>query len=191
VTPPNILSLARLISVPLIVWLMLEHRYAAAFWLFIAAGISDGVDGFLAKRFNWRTRLGSFLDPLADKALLVSIYVTLGMQGSLPSWLVILVVSRDILIVGAVLLSLFLGYGVHVEPLRISKANTVAQIGLAGLMLGSMDYGLALEWIVRLGGIVVALTTIASGTSYVAAWVREMAAWESPGPRDDGDEGRR
>lgn len=190
-TPPNILSLARLISVPLIVWLMLEHRYAAAFWLFIAAGISDGVDGFLAKRFNWRTRLGSFLDPLADKALLVSIYVTLGMQGSLPSWLVILVVSRDILIVGAVLLSLFLGYGVHVEPLRISKANTVAQIGLAGLMLGSMDYGLALEWIVRLGGIVVALTTIASGTSYVAAWVREMAAWESPGPGDDGDEGRR
>lgn len=188
-TPPNIISLARLISVPLIVWLMLEHRYAAAFWLFIAAGVSDGVDGFLAKRFGWRTRLGSFLDPLADKALLVSIYVTLGMQGSLPSWLVILVVSRDILIVGAVLLSLFLGHGLHVEPLRISKANTVAQIGLAGLMLGSMDYGIALEWIVRLGSIVVALTTIASGTSYVAAWVREVAAWESPGP-DRGDEGR-
>jgi cardiolipin synthase len=190
VTPPNIISLARLISVPLIVWLMLEHRYAAAFWLFIAAGISDGVDGFLAKRFDWRTRLGSFLDPLADKALLVSIYVTLGMQGYLPSWLVILVVSRDILIVGAVLLSLFLGHGLHVEPLRISKANTVAQIGLAGLMLGSMDYGVAVEWIVHFGSIVVALTTIASGTSYVAAWVREMAAWESPGPDRGSDEGR-
>jgi cardiolipin synthase len=190
VTPPNIISLARLISVPLIVWLMLEHRYAAAFWLFIAAGISDGVDGFLAKRFDWRTRLGSFLDPLADKALLVSIYVTLGMQGYLPSWLVILVVSRDILIVGAVLLSLFLGHGLHVEPLRISKANTVAQIGLAGLMLGSMDYGVAVEWIVCFGSIVVALTTIASGTSYVAAWVREMAAWESPGPDRGSDEGR-
>jgi cardiolipin synthase len=190
VTPPNIISLARLISVPLIVWLMLEHRYTAAFWLFIAAGISDGVDGFLAKRFGWQTQLGSFLDPLADKALLVSIYVTLGMQGYLPSWLVILVVSRDILIVGAVLLSLFLGHGLHVEPLRISKANTVAQIALAGLMLGAMDYGVALEWVVRLGSIVVALTTIASGTSYVVAWVREMAAGESPGPDRNGDEGR-
>jgi cardiolipin synthase len=190
VTPPNIISLARLISVPLIVWLMLEHRYTAAFWLFIAAGISDGVDGFLAKRFGWQTQLGSFLDPLADKALLVSIYVTLGMQGYLPSWLVILVVSRDILIVGAVLLSLFLGHGLHVEPLRISKANTVAQIALAGLMLGAMDYGVALEWVVRLGSIVVALTTIASGTSYVIAWVREMAAWESPSPDRNGDEGR-
>jgi cardiolipin synthase len=187
VTPPNIISLARLLSVPLIVWLMDQRAYGWAFWLFVAAGLSDGIDGFLAKRFDWRTRLGSFLDPLADKALLVSIYVTLGMQGHLPSWLVILVVSRDILIIGAVLLSSFLGHDLKMEPLMISKANTLAQIGLAGLMLADLGFGLTLAPLPRYGVFVVALTTVVSGASYVVSWARMVAAWENPRPNGGGN----
>ena len=86
-----------------------RRRDAAAFLLFLAAGISDAVDGFLAKRFGMTTELGAYLDPLADKALIVSIYVTLGITGVIPRWLVILVVSRDIMIVGAVMLSWVVG----------------------------------------------------------------------------------
>ena len=98
---PNALTLARIILVPLIVWLIISHEMATAFVLFLLAGLSDAVDGYLAKRFGWQTELGTYLDPIADKALLVSIYVTLGFTNHLPVWLVIAVVSRDILIVGA------------------------------------------------------------------------------------------
>jgi cardiolipin synthase len=185
VTPPNIISLARLLSVPLIVWLLLEQAYGTAFAAFVAAGVSDGIDGFLAKRYGWQTQLGSFLDPLADKALLVSIYVALGMQGYLPSWLVILVVSRDIMIVGAVLLSFFLGHSLRMEPLFISKTNTLTQIGLASLMLAGLGFGLPLELVVRYGVYLVALTTVASGAGYVASWIRAIATWEDLPPADD------
>src|ERR1043165_2429801 len=104
-----------------------------AFVLFLAAGISDAVDGFLAKRFGMATELGAYLDPLADKAMLVSIYVALGITGALPAWLVILVVSRDIMIVGAVILSWVVDKPVPLRPLPVSKLNTVAQIVPAGV----------------------------------------------------------
>ena len=99
-----------------------------AFLLFLAAGVSDAVDGFLAKRFNMASELGAYLDPLADKALIVSIYVALGIAEAIPRWLVILVVSRDIMIVGAVMLSWLVGKPVELKPLSVSKLNTVAQI---------------------------------------------------------------
>ena len=102
---PNTLTLARIVLVPLVVWLIVTHEMLAAFVLFLLAGVSDAADGYLAKRFQWRTELGAYLDPIADKLLLVSIYVTLGLSGHLPAWLVIAVVSRDILIIGAFLLS--------------------------------------------------------------------------------------
>ena len=92
-------------SVPVIFWLLLTGRTQAAFLIFVCAGISDAVDGYLAKRFDWRTELGAYLDPLADKLLIVSIYIALGVRAELPLWLVIMVVSRDILIVVAVMLS--------------------------------------------------------------------------------------
>ena len=102
---PNSLTLGRIVLVPLVVWLIITHEMLPAFLLFLLAGLSDAADGFLAKRYGWNTELGAYLDPIADKALLVSIYVTLGLAGQLPAWLVIAVVSRDILIVGAVVLS--------------------------------------------------------------------------------------
>src|SRR5256885_16703790 len=101
---PNLLPRARLLTAHLTVWLISEGRHTEAFWVFVAAGVSDAIDGFIAKRFNRRTELGALLDPIADKTLLVSVYVTLGIAGHLPAWLVILVVFRDLLIVGGFLL---------------------------------------------------------------------------------------
>ena len=118
---PNFITLARVLSVPVIFYLLVNDNSRAAFYVFVCAGISDAVDGYLAKRFNWTTELGAYLDPLADKALLVSIYVTLGMLKFLPAWLVILVVSRDILIVGAVILSWLMDKPLRMAPLMISK----------------------------------------------------------------------
>ena len=114
---PNLISLMRLLLVPLTVWLILSNAYALAFATFLVAGISDGFDGFLARRFDWRTRLGAYLDPLADKALVVSVFVTLGLLKMIPAWLVIMVVSRDALIVGAVVLSRLIDHPVKVRPL--------------------------------------------------------------------------
>ena len=96
----NLISLARLLAVPLMIYLILQDAMAFAFWLFVVAGVSDAVDGFLARHLGQASELGAHLDPLADKVLLVGVYVTLGYLDHLPTWLVILVVFRDFLIIG-------------------------------------------------------------------------------------------
>ena len=106
---PNLITLARILLVPVVVWAIASGQMLFAFLLFLAAGISDAVDGFLAKRFGMTSELGAYLDPLADKVLIVSIYVSLGITEAIPRWLVILVVSRDFMIVGAVMLSWLVG----------------------------------------------------------------------------------
>lgn len=179
---PNLISVVRLLLVPLTVWLIISGAYGWAFLTFMVAGISDGIDGYLARRFDWRTRLGSYLDPLADKALLVSVFVTLGFLRLVPAWLVILVVSRDALIVGAVLLSRLMDHPVRVRPLMVSKVNTVAQIGFAVSVLGVAALGKPLENLVVYGGIPVALLTALSGAAYLASWLRHMAEQ----PHEDG-----
>jgi cardiolipin synthase len=147
---------------------------ARAWGRFRAAGGRAAVDGFLAKRFRMTTVLGAYLDPLADKALIVSIYVTLGVNGLIPRWLVILVVSRDIMIVGAVMLSWLVGSPVKVKPLLVSKLNTVAQIVFACVVLGSLGFGLPMPLLTMvLMGLVAALTLL-SVAAYVAEWVRHM-----------------
>jgi cardiolipin synthase len=147
-----------------------------AFILFLAAGVSDGIDGFLAKRFGMTTVLGAYLDPLADKALLVSIYVTLGINSVLPLWLVILVVSRDIMIVGGVLLSWLVGSPIKVKPLIVSKLNTLAQIVLASVVLGALGLGLSLPRATFALVGIVALTTVLSVAAYLTQWLRHMNA---------------
>ncbi|MDH5409827.1 MAG: CDP-alcohol phosphatidyltransferase family protein, partial [Alphaproteobacteria bacterium] len=92
---PNIITIGRLIAVPVVVWMFLTDRVAIAFWVFIGAGVSDAIDGYLAKRLDARTVLGSYLDPLADKLLLIAVFVLLGRSGFIPFWLVILIVARD------------------------------------------------------------------------------------------------
>lgn len=179
---PNLISVLRLLLVPLTVWLIISEAYGYAFSSFVAAGVSDGIDGYLARRFDWRTKLGAYLDPLADKALLVSVFLTLGFLKLVPAWLVIIVVSRDALIVGAVLLSRLMDHPVHVRPLMVSKVNTVAQIGFVVSVLGTAAWGKPLAPVVDYGGIPVALLTALSGAAYLAAWLRHMA--EQP----EGDE---
>jgi len=170
-TVPNVITFARLCAVPLAVWLVLQHRMEEAFYLFLAAGISDAVDGWLARR-GAGSALGAILDPVADKALLVTMYVTLAAIGALPDWLAILVVFRDIVIVGGVLMLAVTGQPVSIRPLLISKLNTVLQILLVAISLMLAGYGLSAP-LLQLGLIwAVALTTLGSGAAYVWNAVR-------------------
>jgi cardiolipin synthase len=175
---PNTLTMARIVLVPLIVWLIITHEMTAAFVLFLLAGVSDAADGYLAKRFQWRTELGAYLDPIADKLLLMSIYVTLGFSNNLPAWLVIAVVSRDILIIGAFLLSWVLSRPVPVHPLLVSKANTFAQIVLASLVLAALGFGLGLEKPITFLIPVTGALTILSAGAYFFGWLTHMASYE-------------
>jgi cardiolipin synthase (CMP-forming) len=142
--------------------------------LFLAAGITDAVDGFLAKRFGMATELGAYLDPLADKAMLVSIYVALGITDAVPRWLVILVVSRDIMIVSAVILSWLVDKPVPLKPLRVSKLNTVAQIALACVVMAAIGFDFDASMAVMTLTALVAALTLLSIAFYVAEWVRHM-----------------
>jgi len=156
------------------VWAIAAGEMRVAFLLFLVAGLSDLVDGFLAKRFNMATELGAYLDPLADKAMIVSIYVTLGIAGAIPRWLVILVVSRDIMIVSAVILSWLVNRPVTLKPLTVSKLNTVAQILLALVVLASLAFAFDAQWAVQGLTALVAVLTLASVVLYVIEWVRHM-----------------
>jgi cardiolipin synthase (CMP-forming) len=178
---PNLISLGRLCLVPLAIWLILTESYSVAFWVFVAAGISDALDGFIAKRFDRRTPLGALLDPIADKALLIGIYVTLGVAGQLWVWLVMLVVVRDVMIVGGFLLLQATEAPKPFHPLFISKINTGAQLALAGFVLARRGLGAEAGLVDLILEIVVALTTVASGLSYLVRWariiVRSQQAW--------------
>ena len=173
-TFPNLITLARILSVPVLVWAIASGEMLIAFLLFVAAGVSDLVDGFLAKRFNMATELGAYLDPLADKALIVSIYVTLGIAGAIPRWLVILVVSRDIMIVSAIILSWLVDNPVKLKPLTVSKLNTVAQILLALVVLASLAFEFDVWWVIQGLTALVAILTLASVALYLRQWVRHM-----------------
>jgi len=175
---PNLISIVRLLLVPLIVSLMLGRDYELAFALFVVAGLSDAIDGYIANRFNMRTELGAYLDPIADKALLVCVYVTLGVQGELAQVVVTLVVSRDLLIVGAVILSYLVGHPLKIAPLMLSKLNTAAQIVLAAMMLAALGFLPALEPALVPGQWIVAATTLLSGLAYFLAWFASITAWD-------------
>src|SRR5579864_2102696 len=176
---PNIITLGRIILVPIIVWAIASNQMEIAFAIFVVAGVSDAVDGFLAKRFNMTSELGALLDPLADKALLVSIYVALGIWGALPLWIVILVVSRDIMIVSAVIVSWLFEKPVPMKPLMVSKLNTVAQVALAALILASLGFNFKpLPYDRILMGLVTVLTLV-SVSLYLVEWVRHMSTIEA------------
>jgi cardiolipin synthase (CMP-forming) len=166
VNPANIITFFRLCAVPLAFWLVLDHRIDLAFWLFVAAGLSDALDGWLARRYGGNA-IGALMDPVADKALLVTMYITLAAVGVLPAWLAILVVFRDILIVGGFVVLAVLGHAVAIHPLYISKLNTALQIVLIAISLlqGGFDLGIPGLAIVLTWCVVV--TTVASGAAYV------------------------
>ncbi len=173
---PNLITLGRILLVPVVVWAIAAGQMAIAFVLFLGAGVTDAVDGYLAKRFNMTSELGSYLDPIADKALIVSIYLTLGINSLIPRFLVILVVSRDIMIVGAFILSWLMGTPLKVRPLIVSKLNTVAQIAFACAVLFSLGFQIEMDIVQNvLIGLVAALSLL-SIAAYVREWVRHMNA---------------
>jgi cardiolipin synthase len=171
-TLPNVITFGRLCAVPLSCWLVLEHQFAEAFFLFVAAGISDAVDGWLARRNGGGNSVGALLDPVADKTLLVTMYVTLAAVKVLPDWLAILVVFRDAVIVGGVVVLSLTGQTVMIRPLYISKLNTVLQILLVALCLLLSGFGLVAPAALDVLVWVVAATTLGSGAAYVWITVR-------------------
>ncbi|MEP9379415.1 CDP-alcohol phosphatidyltransferase family protein [Aquabacter sp. CN5-332] len=172
---PNIITLARILLVPVVVWAIASGEVQLAFWLFLLAGVSDAVDGFLAKHCGMQTELGAYLDPLADKALLVSIYVTLAVAELIPRWVAIAVVTRDVMIIGAVVLAVMMARPVSIRPLIVSKVNTMVQIAFATMVLASTGFGFPLHMAYELGLVAVGLLTALSAAAYLADWMRHMA----------------
>ncbi len=177
---PNLITIGRILLVPVTTWLIITGSYGLAFLAFLTAGISDGIDGAIARRYGLKTELGAYLDPIADKGLLGAIYVTLGILGDLPAWLVIAVVTRDVLIVGGVMLAWVVDRPLEVRPSLTSKINTAGQIIFAGLVMLALALTAQSAGLVRYGAPVVALLTFISGALYMRDWIRHMTA----GPQD-------
>lgn len=175
---PNLISLARLLLVPLIIHLIMNAYYDWAFALFVLAGLSDAVDGYIAKALEQSSTIGVLLDPLADKALIVSVYVALGYQNMIDDLVVILVVFRDVLIVGGVMLLFFLRGNTRVRPAAISKLNTGTQIFLATIVLAEAGLGVTVGSLPEVFSYCVIATTVLSGGWYVVAWARQLASVE-------------
>ncbi len=171
---PNLITFGRILLVPLTIWLLISEEFGLAFTSFILAGISDGVDGFLARRWKLQSELGAYLDPLADKALLVSVYGALGIIKILPAWLVLIVITRDTLIISGVLLAWLLDKPLAMKPLRISKVNTAVQIAFVGLVLGVLSTDINAKPILLVGTIIVATLTVLSGAYYMRDWISHM-----------------
>jgi cardiolipin synthase len=168
-TIPNFLTLLRIIAIPVFLICLADGNYGAAFMLFLGAGVTDTVDGAVARLTNSRSELGAVLDPMADKLLLLSSFIVLGFSGALPTWLVVLVVVRDVIVV--------LGYGavfvvdhewMEVAPSRLGKLSTFFQLFTVGFALMSLARpALPLETINQIMASVTGAVTAASGVQYV------------------------
>ena len=167
---PNIITIARIALVPVMILLLKDQDYAAGLIVFVIAGASDALDGYLAKRLNVQSRLGAILDPVADKLLLVSAYVMLAVLGHIPFWLVLVVVFRDLLIVGGYMLYTSHAGPVKMRPSILSKLNTLMQITLVAVILAQQAAGLAWPLAEVLVYVVLA-TTVVSGAHYLWSWM--------------------
>ena len=181
---PNFITFARLCVVPVIICFIINDDLWLAFWLTVAAAISDALDGIIAKQFDCITRLGAFLDPIADKGLLVCLFIVLGHQGYIATWIVILVVFRDLLIVGGALMFHTITHSLEMAPLKISKINTAVQFGFVVGILGIEGYSIEVDGLRPMLPFIVALTSVWSGTAYVYLWSRKVSEYEAV----DGDE---
>lgn len=178
---PNFISLGRLFLTPLLIWLIVSDHLDTAFWIFLIAGVSDILDGLLARLLKNQTTIGRYLDPIADKVLLIAVFITLGVKGYISEWLVILVVFRDVMILGGALILHISNKPVAIKPIMISKVNTFFQIVLVGSVLGQPLIGLSFSLLEVLFYITSA-TTIISGITYVIKWIRELNDNESTMP---------
>lgn len=173
---PNAISLLRIALVGPILYLITDGQYRFALTLFVIAGFSDGLDGYLAKRFDWHTRAGALLDPIADKLLVAGTFIVLVYVGLIPLWLAVLVIVRDVVIVGGATAYNFLIQPVEGEPTRISKLNTALQLLLIVFVLSRAGYGWPDQITITVIGASVVITVVISGVDYVWSWARR--AWQ-------------
>lgn len=169
---PNAISLLRIALIAPILWLMVEGRYDQAIILFFVAGFSDGLDGWLAKRFGWHTRLGAMLDPVADKLLVAGAFITLVYTGEVPFWLAAVVVLRDVIIVGGASIYNFLIGPIEGEPTRISKLNTALELLYVLFVLSRAAFEWPPDITITILGAAVLVTVVVSGIDYVWSWSR-------------------
>lgn len=163
---PNLITWARLAAVPVLVWLMLVDRMAETFWLFVVAGVSDAVDGYLAKRFNAESVFGSYLDPFTDKIMLISVYLLLARAEALPIWLVVLIIVRDAALLAGSFMLFFANRRIAMRPMIISKINTGLQIVLAGYVLAWLGLEFTDHGVTDVLVFAVAAATFLSGAAY-------------------------
>lgn len=173
---PNLISVARIILVWPVVWSLLNGRFGLAVLLFLVAGASDGLDGFLAKRFGWSSRLGGILDALADKLLLISTFLCLWWLGIFPWWLVLSILARDLVIVVGATVYNFRIETVQPAPTLSSKLNTFLQIALAAVGVIRLGFGVIPDWFMQTLIWSVMLTVLLSGAGYVREWTRRARA---------------
>ena len=167
---PNAICIVRVVLVAPIVAMLLDDRYVAALSLIVIAGASDAADGFLARTFNWRTPLGSLLDPAADKLLIVSVFLTLAYQGLVPLLLTVVVVVRDVVIIGGAACYRWLIGPVAGEPTVISKLNTACQLLFVLCTLTIAAFGWPPAAVYTILGAAVLYTSLTSGLNYVVGW---------------------
>ena len=171
---PNLLTGFRLIAAPATAGLLVSGHFTAAFGVFACAGLSDAADGYLAKRFGLGSELGRILDPAADKALMLAVFVTLAVLGEVPVWLAAVVVGRDAAIVLGLLLAMMSRAAVEVEPLVIGKLTTALQVLYIALHLASLAFGFSLSAVSPADAFVVAAVTLASWLGYGLVLIRAM-----------------
>jgi len=168
---PNIITIARLAMIPILLLVLKEQNYQAALMVFIVAGLSDGLDGFIARRYHFESHLGGVLDPLADKLLMVSTYVSLMLLGHIEFWLLLVVLTRDFLIIGGYLVVTSQAGAVRMEASIFSKLNTVAQIVLVVAILFEQSRLITVPLLIDFLIYTVLITTVISGAHYYWAWI--------------------
>lgn len=175
---PNAISLLRILLVAPILLLILYDNFAWALVLFFVAGFSDGVDGYLANRYGWHTRLGALLDPVADKLLVAGTFITLTFMQLIPVWLTVIVILRDVVIVGGAAAYNFIVKPVQGEPTRISKLNTALQLLFLLFVLSRAGFGWPEEISITVLGAAILITVVISGVDYVRSWSIRARAGE-------------
>ena len=175
---PNAISLLRIVLVAPILLLILDERFAWALGLFFVAGFSDGIDGYLAKRFDWNTRVGALLDPVADKLLVAGTFITLAYMQHIPVWLAGIVILRDVVIIGGAAAYNFIVRPVQGEPTRISKLNTALQLLFLLFALSRAAFGWPDQIALTVLGAAILITVVISGVDYVLSWSRRAFAGE-------------
>lgn len=173
---PNALCILRMLLVVPVSWLLVQHDFVLTMWIFAVAAVTDGLDGFLAKRCGWTSELGKILDPLADKILLVGVFLTLAAMDLVPMWLAVVAIGRDVVITAGAILYNWLYGDPQGHPTWISKLNTLCQIVFLLLVVGAHALERVPQQMLTALGALVFVTTMISGIDYVLTYSRKAAA---------------